>query len=640
MKDPICIETFHKKFTEQMDLNPITEDDSATVSWDTLQEARFEAAKSTFGIKKRADTDWLDANMDVLLPLLERKNAAHHQFKTRATRASLDLLKVARSALQKQMRYCANNYWKNLCLEIQNASDLGNFRKLYQGLKKAIGPSMRKVCPLKSSDGTMITDSNQQLASTPSGKAPGQDAIPADLLKCDEDLLPYLYEILRKSWSEGAFPRDLRDAKITTLYKNKGDKGDCNNYRGISLLSVTGKVFARVLLARFQALANRVYPESQCGFRSNRSTVDMIFSLRQIQEKCREQHRPLHMAFVDLTKAFDMVSREGLYAVLKKIGCPPTLLSLICSLHDGMQAAVMFEGSLSEKFARNGVFLRTRSDKSLYNLAHLRAKTKTRRFLVRELLFSDDAAFVSHSEAGLQTLMDRFAKACDDFTLTISKKKTVVMHQARVPVSTILVDGEQLENVDTFCYLGSVITNDSSLEKELSSRIGKAATAFSRLTTRAWRNRSLTEKTKGAIYKACVLSVLLYGSETWPTYARQERKLHAFHMRCLRSILGITWQDKVTNAAVLARTGCEPLIQVLRARRLRWLGHVRRLPDGRLPKDILYGELDSGARTLGRPLLRFKDVTKRDLINLNIIPLNWEDLAEDRPAWRAIIRRL
>ncbi|XP_063606654.1 uncharacterized protein LOC134781365 [Penaeus indicus] len=164
MKDPICIETFHKKFTEQMDLNPITEDDSATVSWDTLQEALFEAAKSTFGIKKRADTDWLDANMDVLLPLLERKNAAHHQFKTRATHASLDLLKVARSALQKQMNYCANNYWKNLCLEIQNASDLGSFRKLYQGLKKAIGPSTRKVCPLKSSDGTMITDSNQQLA--------------------------------------------------------------------------------------------------------------------------------------------------------------------------------------------------------------------------------------------------------------------------------------------------------------------------------------------------------------------------------------------------------------------------------------------------------------------------------------------
>ena len=81
----------------------------------------------------------------------------------------------------------------------------------------------------------------------------------------------------------------MRDANIVTLYKNKGDRCDCNNYRGISLLSIVGKVFARVTLTRLQNLALQVYPESQCGFRAGRSTVDMIFSLRQLQDKCREQ---------------------------------------------------------------------------------------------------------------------------------------------------------------------------------------------------------------------------------------------------------------------------------------------------------------------------------------------------------------
>ena len=100
----------------------------------------------------------------------------------------------------------------------------------------------------------------------------------------------------------------MKDANITTLYKNKGDRGDCNNYRGISLLSITRKLFARVMLKRIQTLGKQVYPESQCGFRSKRSTVDMIFSLRQLQEKCREQQKPLYIAFVDLTKAFDTVS--------------------------------------------------------------------------------------------------------------------------------------------------------------------------------------------------------------------------------------------------------------------------------------------------------------------------------------------
>ena len=71
----------------------------------------------------------------------------------------------------------------------------------------------------------------------------------------------------------------MRDVNVVTLYKNKGDRGDCNNYRGISLLSVVGKVFAGVVLKRVQVLAEQVYPESQCGFRANRSTVDTIFSL-------------------------------------------------------------------------------------------------------------------------------------------------------------------------------------------------------------------------------------------------------------------------------------------------------------------------------------------------------------------------
>ncbi len=87
--------------------------------------------------------------------------------------------------------------------------------------------------------------------------------------------------------------------KIVTLYKNKGDRSDCNNYCGISLLSIIGKVFARVVLSRLQVLADRVYPESQCGFRSGM----MIFSVRQLQEKCKEQQQPLYLAFVDLTKA-------------------------------------------------------------------------------------------------------------------------------------------------------------------------------------------------------------------------------------------------------------------------------------------------------------------------------------------------
>ena len=137
-----------------------------------------------------------------------------------------------------------------------------------------------------------------------------QNAIP-DLIKhCKTKLLLPLHDVICQCWQEGAVPQDMRDSNIITIYKNKGERNDCNNYRGISLRSIVGKVFARVILRRLQKLAERIYPESQCGFRAERSTIDMIFSLRQLQEKYREQHMPLYIAFIDLTKAFDLVSRD------------------------------------------------------------------------------------------------------------------------------------------------------------------------------------------------------------------------------------------------------------------------------------------------------------------------------------------
>ena len=129
-----------------------------------------------------------------------------------------------------------------------------------------------------------------------------------------------------------------------------------NNYRGISLRSIVSKVFDRVILIRLQKLAQRIYPESQCGFRAERSTIDIIFSLRQLQEKCREQHMPLYIAFIDLTKAFDLVSRDGLFKVLPKIGFPPKLQSMIESFHNDTKETVQINGSFSETLEiRSGV---------------------------------------------------------------------------------------------------------------------------------------------------------------------------------------------------------------------------------------------------------------------------------------------
>ena len=107
-----------------------------------------------------------------------------------------------------------------------------------------------------------------------------------------------------------------------------------------------------------------------------------------------------------------------------------------------------------------------------------------------------------------------------------------------------------------------------------------------------------------------------------------------FHLRCLRRILSISWQDHITNSAVLERAGIPSIYTLLRQRRLRWIGHVHRMDEGRIPKQLLYGELAQGKRPVGRPKLRFKDVVKRDMQAIGLPIDSWETLASDRGAWK------
>ena len=106
----------------------------------------------------------------------------------------------------------------------------------------------------------------------------------------------------------------------------------------------------------------------------------------------------------------------------------------------------------------------------------------------------------------------------------------------------------------------------------------------------------------------------------------------------LARVLGISWLEKVTNADVLSRVGLPSTYILLRQRRLRWLGHVRRMDDGRIPNYILYGELALGTRTTGHPHLRYKDVCVRDMKAVDIDPMSFEGLAADRTKWRSALK--
>ena len=167
----------------------------------------------------------------------------------------------------------------------------------------------------------------------------------------------------------------------------------------------------------------------------------------------------------------------------------------------------------------------------------LPAKSKTFNALFRELLYADDADFVAHSEEDMQSIMNFFSVAYSQFGLTISLKKTKVMYTAppAQPYSepNIFVQGARLETVDTSVYHGSSIARDGSLDSEVYLRIRKASKAFGKLERLVSSDRGITTKTKLSVYESCVLTTLLYSSETWSTYHRHIQGLERFHQKCL-----------------------------------------------------------------------------------------------------------
>ena len=139
-----------------------------------------------------------------------------------------------------------------------------------------------------------------------------------------------------------------------------------------------------------------------------------------------------------------------------------------------------------------------------------------------------------------------------------------------------------------FMYLGSTISCDGSLDKEIATRISKANQALGRLRNRVLNQHNNRLLTKLEVYNAVVLPSLLYGYETWTLYRRHVKKLESFHMRALRSILGIKWQDRITNLEVLDRANSTSIESMLIKAQLRWVGHVIRMEEFRIPRRLMY----------------------------------------------------
>ena len=226
--------------------------------------------------------------------------------------------------------------------------------------------------------------------------------------------------------------------------------------------------------------------------------------------------------------------------------------------------------------------------------------------------------------------------------MSIPKTKVLVAGGGEEDVQPIHIRGEVIEAVTDFRYLGSIIEANGDIRMEVEQRIAHASRAFGALRKPVFGDKDLSLKTKRLVYRAVVLRVLLYGVETWANKRDTFHKMEVFHNRCLRSIMGITKaQQRMSHISSIQVGGLcgmqESLEDIITARRLRWLGHLARMDDNRIPKKLLFGWLPQRRPAHGTKL-RWRDKVRRDLKKFNIDKSSWYNVPQERGRWRAQCR--
>ena len=211
--------------------------------------------------------------------------------------------------------------------------------------------------------------------------------------------------------------------------------------------------------------------------------------------------------------------------------------------------------------------------------------------------------------------------------LVVSIPKTITMQSSFFHANLPCVNEAgktSLRNEQSFCYLGSVIPDDTSIDEEI-NQIRQASSSFGWLHNR-FAKYNLQTKTKVTVYHAVCISILLYSSEAWTTHRKHIKAHEAFHIRCLQRILKITWEDRIPHIETFECVGSMCVAFMKLCRTLCWADHVVCIDSN--------GELEEGSRCPGEPKKRWKDILKKSLKICSIPPCELETLAADSVRWR------
>ena len=489
-------------------------------------------------------------------------------------------------------------------------------------------------------------------------------------------------------WLSELPPTEWETGMLRIIAK-KGDLSLPGNYRGIMLLEAAYKIVCIILHGRLLPIEEGIDHETQCGFRPKRGCTDAVFTVKLAMKKRREHSLESWVLFIDLVKAFDRVPRELLWKVLSKFGVPHKLVRLLQSVHAHVNitftvndvthtidciigvkqgdilgpilftffmAAIMITWRLSHE--RPLCLYYSKADFVMTGRAPVEQGEE---YAVPDSEYADDAAVLFTSRESLQSSTPAMIAHFNRFGMSIhvgtkdKQSKSEALFVAAPPTTYAdpdTYDGVDLSNIElgggtfipvvaSFLYLGSILTRDCRDDDDVAHRIEAASGAFGALRKCIFASQTIAFKAKSALYVALILSILLYGSESWCLTEKLLRKLRTFHHRCVRAMCRVTRKHtrvhRISTVELLYRTGLSPIDTYITRRQLRWAGHVARMDFSRLPRKMISCWVRN-KRPCGAPQYTYGRGLVKAMKKANVDPDSWWRLASNREDWRRMIK--
>ena len=327
------------------------------------------------------------------------------------------------------------------------------------------------------------------------------------------------------------------------------------------------------------------------------------------------------------------------------MGFPKRLIDLVSKLYEDQESAVRTSGGNTDWFSigrglRQGCIL----SPSLFNvysedimreaLEGFEGGVSFGGQRITDLRYADDTTLICSSRKELMDLLHRVKQASEKKGLLLNTKKTKIMVMDKQSSGEeFLLDGQKIDEVQDFEYLGSLINIKSDSTTEIKRRLAIARTTTQNMLS-IWKSRGLSTELKLRFLRATVFAIATYGCESWAPTKNDNKRIDAFEMWCYRRLLRISWIDKRTNNWVLEKIN-SPLVlrNCIRNRKLSYFGHIMRKEES-IEKQIIQGKME-GSRGRGRPTTAWTDDIKKwaggGMAGASI-------KARDREGWRILVK--